>query len=51
MAYLLKGGPIIDGTGAAPIADGAVRVEGDKIAAVGPADEVGSSGDVEVSRK
>ena len=36
----ITGGRIIDGTGAAPIVDGVVLVEGDKIKAVGPVSEI-----------
>jgi imidazolonepropionase-like amidohydrolase len=36
-AWVIVNGTVIDGTGAAPIADGAVVIEGDRIASVGPA--------------
>ncbi|HVB64614.1 MAG TPA: amidohydrolase family protein [Nitrolancea sp.] len=37
MPILLKGGLLIDGTGAAPIADGAVLIDGERVLDVGPA--------------
>lgn len=48
MPRFLKGGSIIDGTGAPPIPDGAVLVDGERIAAVGPAAGIEPRGEVEV---
>src|SRR2546425_2843045 len=40
MVLAIKGKQVIDATGRAPIAGGVVLVEGERIAAVGPADQV-----------
>ena len=36
MMRVLTGGTLIDGTGATPVADAAVVIEGDRIIATGP---------------
>jgi imidazolonepropionase-like amidohydrolase len=41
-SLIVKGALLIDGTGKPPIQKGAVRIEGDRIAAVGPEKEIGS---------
>ena len=40
-SFIVKGAWLIDGTGRLPIENGAVRIEGERIAAVGPAKEIG----------
>ena len=45
--YLIRGGVLIDGTGADPVDDGAVLIEDDKIVEVGPASSI-SAGKAEV---
>lgn len=44
-ATLVTGGTLVDGTGAAPISDGAVLIRDGRISAVGPASEVEAPGD------
>jgi imidazolonepropionase-like amidohydrolase len=42
-ATTIYGRLLVDGNGGAPIADGAVRIQGDRITAVGPAGQLGPS--------
>jgi imidazolonepropionase-like amidohydrolase len=44
---LLKGARIVDGTGAGPIHDGAILIEGERIKAVGRAEEFGADPELE----
>jgi len=37
---IIKGGLLIDGTGRSPMGNGVVRIEGDRIAAVGQEKEI-----------
>jgi len=48
MTRVLTGATLIDGTGAAPVADAAVVIEGDRISAVGPRAGLGWPADAEV---
>ena len=41
-SFIVKGALLIDGTGRLPIENGAVRIEGERIAAVGPEKEIGA---------
>ena len=45
---LIRGKMLIDGTGRAPIPNGTVAIEGDRITSVGPADQIPISPDAEV---
>src|SRR6185312_4389211 len=40
MTLAVVGGQVFDGSGADPVADGVVLIEGDRIAAVGPANSI-----------
>jgi imidazolonepropionase-like amidohydrolase len=40
MSILIQNATLIDGTGAAPVSDGAVLIDGDKVVAAGPRNEV-----------
>jgi len=48
MTRVLTGATLIDGTGAAPVPDAAVVIEGDRISAVGPRASLGWPADAEV---
>jgi imidazolonepropionase-like amidohydrolase len=48
MTRVVLGGTLIDGTGAAPVPDAAVVIEGERVAAAGPRQAVSWPGDAEV---
>jgi imidazolonepropionase-like amidohydrolase/ketosteroid isomerase-like protein len=47
-ALIIRNGTVVDGTGAPPVEDGVVVVEGDRILAVGPRDSFSLNGEHEV---